>query len=70
MRVILDLPDIDKCMSDAIGELREQRELVTRVDTPRTHYAMLALLSNGLRQFAWLERQRKNILDCLSPQRQ
>jgi hypothetical protein len=65
--VILELRDIDQSVNDAITELREQQELVARVDYPQNHYAMLALLSNGLRQFRWLERQRKNLLEWLSP---
>jgi hypothetical protein len=52
------LADVQKRLDDAIDQLREQQNLVPDIDCPRSHAALLMLLSNGLRVFCWLENQR------------
>jgi hypothetical protein len=46
---ISQLADINKRLHDAINQLREQQRLVSDIDCPRRHQALLMLLSNGLR---------------------
>lgn len=58
---IAQLVDINKRLDDAIDHLREQQSLVPDIDCPRSHAALLMLLSNGLRVFCWLEGQRNGL---------
>jgi hypothetical protein len=55
------LADINERVEDAIQHLRAQQALVPKIDCPRIHRALLMLLSNGLREYFWLERQRREL---------
>jgi hypothetical protein len=58
-----ELADIDGRLSDAVRQLREQHSLIAAINFKRANYdAFLALLSNALRQFSCLEKQRKRLL--------
>lgn len=56
------LADVNRRLSEAVGQLRAQQEIVPGIDCPRTHNALLTLLSNALRQFRRLEDQRNRLL--------
>ncbi len=44
---ISQLADINKRLQDAVNQLREQQKLVSDIDCPRRHQALLMLLSNA-----------------------
>ena len=58
------LVELDGRLGDAVQQLREQHCLIAAIDCKLAHLnnAFLALLSNALRQFRWLEKQRKLII--------
>jgi hypothetical protein len=58
---ISQLADINKRLHDAINQLREQQRLVSDIDCPRRHQALLMLLSNGLRVYCWMQDQRRKL---------
>ncbi len=58
---ISQLADINKRLHDAINHLREQQRLVSDIDGPRRHQALLMLLSNGLRVYCWMQNQRRKL---------
>ncbi len=63
------LADMDDRLTDAVHQLREQHSLITEVNCKRANYqSFLALLSNALRQFGWLEKQRKELVKKLAPE--
>ena len=53
------LADINERLQEATDHLREQQSLVPDIDYPRSHQALLMLLSNGLRVYCWLQDQRR-----------
>ena len=55
------LTDVEKRLSEAVADLREQQDLVEEVDCPQSHHALLMLLSNGLRLYYWLEDQARRL---------
>jgi hypothetical protein len=55
------LTDVQKRLSEAVDNLREQQDLVEEVDCPQSHHALLMLLSNGLRLYYWLEDQDRRL---------
>jgi hypothetical protein len=55
------LRDINERIEDAIQNLRVQQTLVPDTDCPRLHRVLLTLLSNGLRVYCWLVRQRRGL---------
>jgi hypothetical protein len=57
------LADINERLQEAINHLREQQSLVADIDCPRSHQAILMLLSNGLRVYGWLKHQRRTLLE-------
>jgi hypothetical protein len=54
------LADINERVEEAIQHLGMQQSLASGIDCPRIHQALLLLLSNGLRIYFWLKRQRHN----------
>jgi hypothetical protein len=57
------LQEVDGKLQEAIGQLREQQTLVAKIDFARANQrTFLALLSNALRQFGWLERERASLI--------
>jgi hypothetical protein len=55
------LRDINERIEDAIQNLRVQQTLLPDTDLPRIHRVLLMLLSNGLRVYCWLVRQRRGL---------
>jgi hypothetical protein len=55
------LADIKERLEEAIHHLRAQQSLVSDIDCPRCHQALLMLLSNGLRVYCWLDQQRRRL---------
>jgi hypothetical protein len=63
-----ELTDVQKGLSEAVLNLREQQDLVAELDCPQYHQALLRLLSNGLRVYCWfedLDRSRREETDPL-----
>jgi hypothetical protein len=58
---ISQLTDINKRLHDAINQLRKQQRLVSDIGCPRSHQALLMLLSNGLRVYCWMQGQRRKL---------
>jgi hypothetical protein len=57
------LREVDGKLDQAVRELRAQNSLVATINFERAnHHMFLALLSNALRQFGWLEKQRKSLI--------
>jgi hypothetical protein len=57
------LLEVDGRLDQAVRELREQHSLVARINFKSAdHHTFLALLSNALRQFCWLEKQYKALI--------
>ncbi len=55
------LVDIKKRLEDAIQQLRVQQNILANIRSPRSHQALLMLLSNGLRVYYWLQNQRRRL---------
>jgi hypothetical protein len=55
------LADINERLREATNHLREQQSLVPDIDCPRSHQALLMLLSNGLRVYCRLQDQRRTL---------
>ena len=55
------LRDINERIEDAIQNLRVQQTLVPDIACSRIHRVLLMLLSNGLRVYCWLVRQRREL---------
>jgi hypothetical protein len=58
---VYDLVDVRGRLEEALLNLREQRRLLSEIDSAENHDALLALLTNSLRSFCWLEDQRNGI---------
>jgi hypothetical protein len=59
------LTDVQARLDEAVEHLREQQNLVSGADSPRTHALLIKLLSNGLRLYCWLEDQRDGLIEQL-----
>jgi hypothetical protein len=55
------LTDINERLREATNHLRKQQSLVPGIDCPRSHHALLLLLSHGLRVYCGLQAQRRAI---------
>ena len=60
-----DLTMAQCSLDDALAQLRDQQELVSFARNTRNHGALVALLSNGLRQFYKIEEHRNGVLEAL-----
>jgi hypothetical protein len=57
------LVDVDGRINDAIRQLREQRRVITEATWKQANFdALLSLLSGALRQYYWLEKQRRMLI--------
>jgi hypothetical protein len=56
-----DLTTAQCGLDDALVQLRDQQELVFLARDARNHGALVALLSNGLRQFYKIEEHRNGV---------
>jgi hypothetical protein len=55
--------DVDGRLSDAVRQLRAQHQLIAAMNCKsRNVEAFLPLLSDALRQYFWLRKQRKMVI--------
>jgi hypothetical protein len=65
---ISQLNDIHKRLAEVVLHLREQQSLMADIDCPRSHQALLMLLSNGLRIYCRLKNQQQGLLEKVAEQ--
>jgi len=54
--------DLQRRLADARHQLHEQQNLIDEIDCSQNHTALIMLLSNGLRVFCWLLKQKNALL--------
>jgi hypothetical protein len=68
--LFVKLCETDGCLREAKCELRKQQAIIPEMHLLSFRLTVIALLSHGLRTFAWLENQRNSLLEAIRHQTQ